>query len=146
MAAALINGKSYGWNNVVIRLSNGSLPLVGVKSISYTKSREKENLYGAGSDVTARGYGNYTYEASITITMEELVKIQKSAPSGDILELPMFEIIVTYIHPERGKIVNDIIQNAEFVSVPKNLNQNDKEFPVELELIISGIKEGVSAI
>jgi len=47
---------------------------------------------------------------------------------------------VAYGNPTRGDIVKtDLIRGAEFTSVPKGLNQNDKFMEIELPFIALGI-------
>lgn len=135
----LINGKSYSWGQIVVKMSNATLPFVGITAVSYDEPTEKENIYGAGRKPVARGYGNDAAEASITIHMEELIKIQRSIPSRRLADMEMFDLIVSYLHPQVDRITTDTIRNCEFTNNPKELNQNDKTFPVQCGLICSHI-------
>ncbi len=80
--ATLINGVSYSWSN--LNFVVGGVPIVGITKIAYKKDQVKENIYGAGNQPVSRGYGNVTYEGSITIKREELQRLIIAAPNKDI--------------------------------------------------------------
>lgn len=142
----LINGSTYSWAQLRIQFSNMSLPLIGVSNISYSASREFENVYAAGDQPVARSSGNVTYEASITLFKDEVVQLQNAAPQGDITLLSPFEIIVSYRSDILDKITTETLKNVQFTSNPTSVAQNDKVINVELPLIISGIKRGDAVI
>lgn len=139
MAIPQINGKSYSWGQIIVKMSNGTLPLIGITSVSYSQSQEKENIYGAGVYPVARGRGNKAAEASITVYMEELIKIQRALASRNLEDMEQFDLIVSYLHPQVDRIMTDTIRNCEFTETSKDLNQNDKAFPVQIPLITSHI-------
>jgi hypothetical protein len=138
----LINGSAYNWANVRIQFSNMTTSIIGVTNISYSSSREFENVYAAGDQPIARSSGNVTYEASITLLKDEVVRIQNASPFGDITLLEPFEIIVSYRSDIAGKITTETLKNCQFTSNPTTVAQNDKTIAVELPLIIAGIKRG----
>jgi hypothetical protein len=138
----LINGSTYNWAQIRIQLSNMTLPLVGVNSISYSQSREFEHVYGAGDAPIARSSGNVSYEASITLLKDEVKRLQDAAPLGDITLMSPFEIIVSYRSDILDKITTETLKNVQFTSNATSISQNDKSISVELPLIISGIKRG----
>lgn len=136
---ALINGTAYSWNQIVVQFTNASLPLMGVVNIEYNEEQEKEDFYAAGSRAYERGYGNIKATASITLKLSDVVNLERQAPFRDIKNLPKFDIIVSYIHPDSTKITSDIIKNVEFTSSSKSWAQNDMSLEVELPLIASHI-------
>jgi hypothetical protein len=138
----LINGSSYNWSQIRIQLSNMTTPFIGVTSINYSSSREFENIYAAGDQPIARSSGNVTYEASITLLKDEVVRIQNASPLGDITLLDPFDVIVTYRSDVASKITTEVLKNCQFTSNPTSVSQNDKSIAVELPLIIAGIKRG----
>lgn len=142
----LVNGRAYDWAQVFVRMSNGSTPFFGITSVSYSDSQEMENNYGAGNMPTSRGYGNYTAEASVSLTMEEVEKIQAAVPSGRLQDLPEFDLGISFVHPETARIVNHTVRNCKFKGNSRELNQNDKQFVVELELLVSHIEWNGSKI
>lgn len=138
----LINGSTYNWAQIRIQFSNMTVPIVGVTSISYSSSREFENVYAAGDQPIARSSGNVTYEASITMMKDEVKRIQDASPFGDITLLQPFEIVVSYRSDIASKITTEVLKNVQFTTNPTSISQNDKTINVELPLIIAGIKRG----
>lgn len=140
----VINGSTYNWAQIRIPFSNMTTPIIGVTNISYSSSREFENVYAAGDQPIARSSGNVTYEASITLLKDEVVRIQNSSPFGDITLLDPFEIIVSYRSDIASKVTTETLKNVQFTSNPTTVSQNDKQIAVELPLIIAGIKRGTN--
>lgn len=138
----LINGSTYNWAQIRIQFSNMSTSVVGVTSISYSASREMENVYAAGDQPIARSSGNVTYEASITLLKDEVVRLQNASPFGDITLMEPFEIVVSYRSDIAAKITTETLKNVQFTTNPMAASQNDKTFSIELPLIIAGIKRG----
>jgi len=138
----LINNKSYDWSQVLIQLSNASLPFAGVSSIDYSEAEESEMIYGWANLPVAEGRGNITTEVSLTLHEEEVRNIRSQSPTGSILDLPRFDIIVNYLHPEANKVVSDVIKNCKFRSDGGSKSQNDKSFEVELDIQASHIEWG----
>jgi hypothetical protein len=134
----LINGKSYAWAEVTV-LALG-VPIAGVKAISYTRKQEKKNNYGAGSKPVSRGHGREEYEASITLSMNEIQTLTNAAPQRNILKIPPFDIIVSFL-PTDGIIVTHKLRNAEFLEDPIEMEEGDAEIVAECPLIISDIEK-----
>lgn len=133
-----INGSEMGWSNVTFNVLGRDVQ--GIMSIDYSDEQDKENLYGAGTDVVGRGYGQRKPEASMTLRMSEVLAIQAIAPNGDLSKIAPFPIIVKYIPIVPGKIVTDVIENVEFMGNNRKLKSGDKDIPVDFKLICSGIK------
>jgi hypothetical protein len=142
----LINGRSFDWSMVAVRLSNGTIPLMGITAITYEDEQEIENNYGAGNMPVSKGYGNYTASCTITVPMEEVIKIQRATESKRLQDVPSFDLVVSYIHPQLDRQVNDVIRNCDFTKNSRSLNQNDKTFPIELTLHCSHIDWDDSSI
>lgn len=138
----LINGSTYNWAQIRVQFSNMTTPIIGVTNISYSSSREFENIYASGDQPIARSSGNVTYEASITLLKDEVVRIQNASPNGDITLLEPFEVIVSYRSDIASKITTETLKNCQFTSNATTVAQNDKSIAVELPLIIAGIKRG----
>lgn len=134
--ATLINGVSYSWSN--LNFVVGGVPIVGITKIAYKKDQVKENIYGAGNQPVSRGYGNVTYEGSITIKREELQRLIIAAPSKDIANFAPFDIPViaagTGVTP-----IKDTLKSVEFKGFDMTASQGDTSVDVELELVIGEI-------
>jgi hypothetical protein len=129
----LINGINYSWSTISLVLFG--VPVVGITKIEYKRKQKKENNYGAGSQPTSRGYGNYEYEGSIELYVDEWKRIIASSPGRDPLAIPPFDIQVVFagagITPEK-----DVLRSVEFMEDPLTANQGDTKLMVTIPLII----------
>ena len=115
------------------------MPVVGITKISYNKSQKKENNYGAGSAPTSRGYGNYEYEASITLYRDEWNRIIAAAPNYDPLQAQFSDIQVVF-GGSRVSAATDILKAAEFLEDPFTVGQGDTKIMVDIPLIIADVQ------
>jgi hypothetical protein len=140
-----INGFEYSWANISLAV-NGVI-INGITSINYSESHEAESLYGIGNVSIARGVGNHTFEASITLQKSELIALQLAATNqgitdGDITGLLPFLVTIAY-NGDQGQVPTiDILYNAQFLSNNVGTSQGDTSIEVEIPLIISHIKWG----
>jgi hypothetical protein len=132
----LINGQNYGWGDIVVNI-NG-LPVTGITAIKYEEAQEKSNVYGAGRYPVSRGKGRVTSTAGITLMVETVMAIAKSAPKGQLHRIAPFPIVVMY-QPESGPIVKDVIMNCEFTKQTRDFKEGDMKKEIAIELIISHI-------
>lgn len=133
----LINGRSYGWSDIVC--SPGGVPVFGIKSINYQERQEIDNVYGAGSRPVSRGEGRITYEGSLTLSMEELEKLQAASPTGRIQEIPAFPIVVSF-QPTTGQIVNHVLKFCRFKNNGRQVNEGDMDISQQIDLTIGDIQ------
>ena len=94
MSNPLINGVNYSWANVKLVLFG--VPVVGITQIEYKRKQKKENNYGFGLEPVSRGYGNKEYEGKITLYRDEWNAIIAAAPNRDPLDIPWFDIQVSF--------------------------------------------------
>lgn len=138
----LINGRAYDWARVAIKMSTASQEFTAVDAIEYGEDNTVTNNYGAGRMPVSRSYGNIESSASITLHLDEVAAIMDSVETGRLADIPEFDIIVAYLHPDSGKLRRDVLKNCKFAATRLSLNQNDSKFPVELPLTISHINWG----
>lgn len=137
----LLNGVSYGWGSIQVFMLNKNI--IGCRAINYTMNSETENIYGTGVNPVQRGFGNVTFEGSITLLKEEVVALQKIAPLGDITNIPAFDIMVSYLPGvDATKVVTDTIKKCVFTNNGTTVAQNDKSIEIELTLSIGAIEFG----
>jgi hypothetical protein len=134
----LINGREYGWADIIVSI--GAAPLTGVRGIKYGSAQEKENVYGAGRNPVARGYGRVSHTASITLLAGTVLALQSAAPQGALHRIAPFPITVVY-QPEAGPLVTHVLKNAEFTDTNYEWAEGDMSKDVELNLIISHIEK-----
>ncbi|MBS1506039.1 MAG: hypothetical protein JSS79_05275 [Bacteroidetes bacterium] len=136
------NGRAYDASQLQIFLSFMKTPIVGYKSIDYGTKQEKNKNWGIGTQPTSYGHGQRDATCTLGISSEEYRKIVDASPNGDILSLPLFDIIVTYNHPETDKIVTDKVKYCQFMDAMVETAQNDKEFALEFEILCAEIESG----
>lgn len=133
----LINGKSYSWADVQLLI--GGTPIFGITSVNYEQTQEKMNVYGASNLPVSFGNGRKTATCSITMTFEELQNLRNASPLKQIVDLPLFNIIVSYIDP-LNTAVSHKIRNCRFTNDPVGTNEGDGSIPCTLTIIPSHIE------
>ena len=111
-----------------------------ITAISYGHKQEKVNNYGAGTNPVSRGIGKRKPNASITLEMNELERIQAAVPpSGSIFDIKPFHIVISYMNPV-NQLVTHTLHNAEFTENKREVKTGYTQIEVELPLIINHIK------
>lgn len=134
--AALINGINYSYSNIKMILFG--VQVNGITKISYKKKQTKENNYGMGTQPVSRGYGNYEYEGSIEMYLDEWKRIIAAAPNRDPLAIAPFDVSIVY----GGTSVQadkDVLRSVEFLEDPLDANQGDTKLLVTIPIILAGI-------
>lgn len=134
----LINGEAYAWRDISFTPGVTGEPVRGIVAISYGDKVKKANNYGAGSMPISRAQGEYEAEASVTVEMVEVERLQKNAPGGRIQNYRPFTITVVYLNLEQ-EVVTHRILNVEFTGNKRDVKKGDTSIEVELELITSEI-------
>lgn len=136
MNNVLINGVNYAWTNLTWMWF--TLPLVGIKSISYEATQKTELNYGAGVYPISESVGNYEYKGEIEVYLDEWNKIIQAAPGKDPMQIPRSDFQVVY-GGSRVLAKADILQQVKFTNDPVQVKQNDGSIIVKLTLSIAGI-------
>jgi hypothetical protein len=84
--------------------SESSPIFVDATSITWNSDRKVENIYGLGGQPRGRGFGNVTYEASITLPYATQVSLRDKSSDGTLMGLGEFNLIVSFL--------NDLAQNV----------------------------------
>ena len=132
----LINGVEYAWGDIVTVIAGA--PVTGITAIDYDDDQDVKNNYGAGRYPISRSKGRITPTSKVTLTMDEILAIQRRSLNGRIQDIAPFDIIVSYL-PENGIIVIDKIRNCQFKKNKRAWKEGDTRQEVELELVISHI-------
>lgn len=137
MATPIINGINYSWANVSLVLFG--VPVVGITKIDYKRKQKKDNNYGFGAQPVSRGYGNYEYEGSIELYLDEWKRIIAAAPNRDPLLIAPFDIQVIY--SGRGIVTErDVLKSCEFMEDNFAASQGDTKLMVTIPLVIGMIE------
>ncbi len=137
MAQPLINGVRHSWASIKLMMLGREV--TGITEVSYKDSNKKDNHYGAGTNPTHRGRGQYAAEASIKLDKYEVEAIQAAIPGQRIQEIDMFDIVVSYIPEGSDVLKTDVIRNCEFLENSRDVKSGDTTIGVPLPLIVSHI-------
>lgn len=88
----LINGQRHSFASIELKL--GPQIFIGFKSIEYSRTRNREVLYGAHPDPLGKTIGENDYKASVELYLAEwaFFQSQLGAGYGDV----SFQVLVTY--------------------------------------------------
>ena len=142
--AGIINGREYEFADISIVLANRDV--IGLKSIEYKESQEKEPLYGKGNKPISIQKGNFAYEGSIGLTQSEVDTLKAYAlqqtKSTSLMGLSL-DITVCYGNPSKGDVmIPDKIFAAQFTEDSKGMSQGDKAMEYSLPFICLDIQYG----
>lgn len=135
---ALINGKQPAWSSIKFNFLGRDV--VGISAINYEEAKDKANIYGAGDSPIARGDGNLTFKASISLKQFEVVAMQEAIAGKSITAIPPFPITVCYTNSIGAPMITDVLEDCEFLQNIRDWKQGDTDADIKLDLIISGIK------
>ena len=133
-----INGRAYDWASLRAQLLGQTI--AGITAVSYGLKQEKVNNYGAGVNPVSRGYGKREPEASITLEMKEVERIQAALPpGGSLMDIPPFPVVVSFVNAS-NQLVTHTLHNCEFTQNKREIKTGDTNIEVELPLILSHIE------
>lgn len=135
MALPLVNGQAYDYTQIVVNILG--VEISGVSSINYTQEQPKTNNYGTGNNPVNRGRGAKECSASFELSMNEVEALRDIAPNGSLLDIPSFDISVTFGNAQ--KVVTHTIKNAEFSNDGVETSQGDTDIRRTFDLTPSHI-------
>ena len=99
---AISNKVAYSWSMITLAstalgIDEGSTVLEGVSGIKWSKKRKIESNYGLGGRPCSRGFGNISYEASIT--MDYATQQGLRSTYGSLMDIGEFDLIVSFANP-----------------------------------------------
>lgn len=134
----LVNGQGYSFSDIRIS-ALGNLNIAGFKAITYTSTWQKQNSHGAQGEPVERTRSQKNYTGSITLTLKEVQRIREAAGKRSLVDIPPFPIAVSYANGA-DPVITDILEYCEFTDDPVTSSNGDTEIPVELPLVIGGIR------
>ena len=135
MATPLINGRAFDFAQIDAKVLGVSI--ASCTAVSYTEEQEKVNNFGAGSRPVSRGHGAINASGSLTIGMNDIEAIRDAAPNGSLLQVPSFDITVTYLNEQ--KVVTHVLKNCEFLSDGVEASQGDTNIERSFDLVLSHV-------
>lgn len=136
----LINGVVYGWADITVLI--GGTRIDGIRGIKYSDKQEISNIYGAGRYPVGRAKGRITCEASVTLLADTVRSLSSASSTGRLQDLGVFDVQVSYIPTDSGKIVHDVIHNCQFSEIEADWQEGDQSKDVSLPLVCSHIDWG----
>lgn len=136
----MINGREYSWGDIVC-LINGTAA-TGITGIEYSDDQEVTENYGAGRYPVSRSKGRITSASKITLYVSEVMALQKQSPNGRLQDIAPFDITVSYVPDDGGRVVTDRLRNCQFKKNNRSWSEGDTSKTVDLDLAISNIEWG----
>jgi hypothetical protein len=134
-----MNTREYQWSEIQVRI--GGRDIVGLRSVKYTETQEKEVLYAKGSKPRSIQRGNISIEGEISLTQSEYEALRAASPTGTILDLNV-NVLVSYGNPATGTaMINDELIGVEFTEAPMEMTQGDKFMEITLPFIALQVRK-----
>lgn len=127
----MFDSREYSYANMeVIMLGRN---IAGLRGIKYKTSQESDEVYGRGNEPRTFSSGNRKYEGELTVLQSELEAMLDAAGSGkDITQMPLFDIIVTYLPEGSTTLVVDVVKGVKIGELEKGMKQGDKFMEINL--------------
>jgi len=139
--AALINNVEYSWSMIQLQTNfpgeSAKSPLfVDCTAISWNAERKVENVYGLGGQPRKRGFGNVTYEASMTIPYGTQVMLREKSADGTLLGLGEFNLIISWVNDLAKNVTNETVTLAGCLLTGGGMDasQDDTSLPRQFDL------------
>lgn len=134
----LINGVEPSWSNLTVNIAG--LPETAIKKIDYSDDQTIDNIYGAGQRPVARGYGKIEATASVTLLRSAIENIREASDTGRLQDIAPFDIIVSFVPPQGGKVITHRIRNCQFKTDGLSVGEDDTSIETDMELVVSHIE------
>lgn len=136
-----INNVAYSWSMIQLQTNlsgeSASSPIfVDCTSISWSTERNVESIYGLGGQPRKRGFGNVTYEASITLPYSTQITLREKSSDGTLLGLGEFNLIVSWLNDLSQSITSETVTLAGCILTQSGMeaNQDDTSLTKEFNL------------
>lgn len=116
--------------------SESSPLFVDCTSISWSTERNVESIYGLGGQPRKRGFGNVTYEASITLPFSTQITLREASSNGTLLGLGEFNLVVSWVNDLSQSISTETVTLAGCIFTQSGMeaNQDDTSITKEFDL------------
>lgn len=129
-----------------IKVSVLGVELSGLRGLTYKKSWEKEEVYGAGNEPKSIQRKNKKYEGTLTLLKSDVDILNSAARTAgydDIVDVPGSNIHITCVYtPKSAQILRtDTCLNCEFTEFEDGQKQGDSFKEIELPFIFLKLKQ-----
>lgn len=139
--AAVINNVAHSWSMIQLQtnLSGESAQnpiFVDATAISWNTERKVDSIYGLGGQPRKRGFGNVTYEASITLPFGTQMILREKSADGTLLGLGEFNLIVSWLNDLAKSVSSETVTLAGciFTQSGMDANQDDTSLTKQFDL------------
>ena len=136
-----INNVAYSWSMIQLQTNfNGesaaSPIFVDCTSIKWSSERKVDNIYGLGGQPRKRGFGNVTYEASITLPYGTQLTLRNKSDDGSLMGLGEFNLIISWVNDLALNVTSETVtlQGCFFSEGGMDANQDDTSLTHEFNL------------
>lgn len=136
MASLLYQGVRYS-SSTVNNLAFG-VPAVGIIAINWKRKQVKENHYGLGAEPDSRGYGQFTYEGSMTVYKDWWMSVVNAAPDKDPLKIAPFDWTIAFGNANTP-FTSETLNAFEFLEDGTEVSSGDTRLKVEVPFIFAGV-------
>lgn len=139
--AAIINDVAYSWSMIQLQTnfegeSESSPIFVDCTAIKWDSERKVDSVYGLGGQPRKRGFGNVTYQASITLPHGTQEMLREKSTDGTLLGLGEFNIIISWVNDLAANITTTTTTLAQclFTQGGMDAKQDDTNIEKEFDL------------
>lgn len=136
-----INNVAYSWSMIQLQTSltgeNSQSPIfVDCTSIKWSTERKVEAIYGLGGQPRKRGFGNVTYEASITLPFSTQITLRNKSTDGTLLGLGEFNLVVSWLNDLGATATSETVTLAGCILTQSGMeaSQDDTSITKEFDL------------
>lgn len=138
---ATINNVAYSWSMIQLQTNftneSASAPIfVDCTAISWSTERKIESIYGLGGQPRKRGFGNVTYEASITLPYGTQISLREQSADGTLLGLGEFNLRVSWTNDLAASVSTEVVTLAGCIFNQSGMDakQDDTSLTKEFKL------------
>jgi hypothetical protein len=134
----LSQGVNYAWSNITWMWY--SLPVVGIKSLTWSVVQKTDLNYGQGVEPISEAVGNKEYKLEVEIYTDEWMKIVAAAPNNDPLLIPRSDMQAV-LGGSRVNTKVTVFKSVKFTNYGWGSKQNDTSIMTKLTLSVAGIEQ-----
>lgn len=136
-----INNVAYSWSMIQLQTSfageSAAAPIfVDCTAIKWNTERKVDSIYGLGGQPRKRGFGNVTYEASITLPYGTQLALRAMSADGTLLGLGEFDLTVSWVNDLAQNVTTEttILGGCIFTQSGMDASQDDTSISKEFDL------------
>lgn len=133
---ATINNVAYSWSMIQLQTNlegeSESAPiLVDCTAISWNSNRKIDSIYGLGGQPRKRGFGNVTYEASITLPYGTQMELRSKSADGTLLGLGEFNLIISWVNDLAANLTSETVTLAGCILAEGGMDAKQDDTSIE---------------